>query len=52
MSESIIHSDTYKLLKAGIDANLDENILSIVNDRSSQEMIDYYWRVYFKFSVI
>ena len=52
MSKSIIHEDTMKLLKAGMEADLDENILSVITDPSSQEMIDWYWRTYFKFSVM
>jgi len=35
MSKRIIHPDTIELFQAGIEADLDENIISVITDRSS-----------------
>jgi len=35
MSKKIVHPDTLELFQAGIEADLDENIISVISDRSS-----------------
>ena len=44
MTGDVTHSDTLEFFRAGKDAELDENTLSVINDSSSQLIIDYYWR--------
>ena len=46
MADNPAHPDTIEFLRAGKDAELDENTLSVINDSSSQMIIDYYWARY------
>ena len=53
MSKTIVHEDSMNFFQAGRqDTISDDTYLSILTNRSSQEMIEYYWRKYFKYIVI